>query len=199
VRTAGTGSKMLEYETILRDKLTGSRYDHVRAVCTCAGELADLYGIDRENAELAGLLHDYARDMHPDDLLRIGRARKLVTCNVEEQVPVLLHGPVGAVLIKEELGINDIQVLDAVALHTLAGPGMGRLAQVIYIADLIAVGRDFPAVSHLRNLARENLDKALLECIASTICYCLERRQLIHPQTIEAWNFYSIGNREEGI
>lgn len=186
-----TGSRMREYETILRGILTTKRYDHVQAVCTCAAELAGIYGVDRENAKLAGLLHDYAREMHPDELLRIGRARNLVTCNVEEQFPILLHGPVGAVLIEEELGINEPQVLEAVALHTLAGPAMGRLAQVIYIADLIAAGRDFPSLDHLRSLAVTNLHQALLECIASTIRYCLARRQLIHPQTTAAWNFYS--------
>jgi predicted HD superfamily hydrolase involved in NAD metabolism len=190
---------MQEYESILRGNLTESRYDHVCAVSTCAGELADLHGLDRGKAELAGLLHDYARDLPADDLLRIGRARKLITCKIEEQLPVLLHGPVGAIRIEDELGINDAQVLEAVALHTLAGPAMGKLAQVIYIADLIAEGRDFSAIGYLRNTARENLNEALLECIASTIGYCLERRWIIHPQTIEAWNFYSYGNREEGI
>lgn len=190
-RTAGTGAKMRKYKMILREKLTESRYGHVCAVCSCAGKLADLYDVDWEKAELAGLLHDYARDLAPGELLRIGQARKLVTCHVEEKFPVLLHGPVGAVLIQEELGIHDPQVLEAVALHTLAGPAMGRLAQVIYIADLIAEGRDFPDIDHLRNLAVKNLEQALLECIASTISYCLERRLLIHPQTIEAWNFYS--------
>lgn len=186
-----TGAGLREYEKILRDRLTEKRYDHVCAVRACAAELADIYGLNLEKAELAGLLHDYARDMPPDELLRIGRARNLITCKVEEQFPVLLHGPVGAVMIEEELGISEPQVLEAVALHTLAGPAMGRLAQVVYVADLIAAGRDFPEVDYLRNLAVTDLDQALLKCIASTIRNCLERGQLIHPQTIEAWNYYS--------
>lgn len=182
---------MREYKAILKDKLTEKRYDHALAVCSCAAELAVMHGLDRRQAELAGLLHDYARDMPPDELLRIGRARKLVTHEIEQQLPLLLHGPVGAVLIEEELGIYDTQVLEAVALHTLAGPAMGRIAQVVYIADLTAAGRDFPLVDYLRTLSQTSLEQSLLECIASTIRHCLEKRQLIHPQSIEAWNYYS--------
>jgi predicted HD superfamily hydrolase involved in NAD metabolism len=182
---------MGEYKGLLKDKLTEKRYDHALAVCSCAAELAGIHGLDRRQAELAGLLHDYARDMPPDELLRIGRARDLVTHKIERQFPLLLHGPVGAALIKEELGIHDPQVLEAVAMHTLAGPAMGRIAQIVYIADLTAVGRDFPLVDYLRKLSQTSLDQALLECIALSIRYCLEKRQLIHPQSIEAWNYYS--------
>lgn len=184
-------SVVQEYEGRLKDKLTEKRYAHVLAVCSCASELAGIHGLNRRQAELAGLLHDYARDLPPDELLRIGRAKELITHEVERHCPLLLHGPVGAVLIEEELGIQEPQVLEAVALHTLAGPAMGEIAQVVYIADLTAAGRDFPFVDYLRKLSETSLDQALLECIASTIRHCLEKSQLIHPQSIEAWNYYS--------
>ena len=103
-----------------------------------------------------------------------------------------MHGPLGAQLIKEDLGIDNPQVMEAVALHTLGRPAMGRLAQLIYIADLIAPGRDFPSVERLRKIARDGLDRALLECFASTIGYCLQKFKLIHPQTIDAWNYYVV-------
>jgi predicted HD superfamily hydrolase involved in NAD metabolism len=187
---------MREYEIKIRERLTEKRYEHVCAVRHCAAELAKIHGLDRENAELAGLLHDYARDMDPEQLLAIGRSRNLITCKVEEQFPILLHGPVGAALVEEELGVAEVQVLEAVALHTVAGPAIGRLAQMIYIADLIAAGRDFPGVDYLRSLAVTNLRQALPACIASSIRCCLERGRLIHPQTIEAWNYYSIERKE---
>ncbi len=182
---------MHEYEGILKDKLTEKRYVHALAVCNCASELAGIHGLNRRQAELAGLFHDYARDLPADELLRIGRAKELVTHEIEQQCPLLLHGPVGAALIEEELGIHAPQVLEAVAMHTLAGPAMGRIAQIVYIADLTATGRDFPLVDYLRTLSQTSLEQALLECIASTISHCLEKRQLIHPQSIEAWNYYS--------
>lgn len=192
----GSGIKVVldDYEAAMRERLTDERYMHVCAVRSCASELAILYGVDQEEAETAGLLHDYAREIPPDELLRTGRSRNLIICEIEEKIPLLLHGSVGAELVKEELGISNPRVLEAIALHTLGGPAMGRLAQIIYIADMIAPGRDFPSVGRLRDLAREDIDQALLECIASTISYCLRRCNLIHPQTIAAWNFYAAVN-----
>ncbi len=196
-RTAEYLSKLDEYQRILKCKLTKNRYEHLRAVQECAGELAMIHGLDREKAELAGLLHDYARELSDDELLRIGRAKGMITCEVEELAPVLLHGPVGAILVQEELSVSDPKVLEAIEQHTLAAPAMGRLAQLIYIADLIAEGRDFSEIGRLRKVAEKDLTQALLESIASAISYCLEREQLIHPRTIEAWNFYCVYKREE--
>ena len=166
---------MQEYEKAIRERLSKDRMEHVLAVRDCAAELAAIHGVEQKDAALAGLLHDYARDIPADQLLSMARARGLVSCSIEEKVPLLLHGAVGAQLIKEELGIDNPQLLEAIALHTLGGPAMGRLAQLIYIADLIAPGRDFPSVEHLREIARNDLDRALLECFASTIGYCLQR------------------------
>lgn len=183
---------MQEYEKAIRERLTRERIEHVFAVRVCAVELAAIHGVDQRDAELAGLLHDYARDIPSDELLHIAQTRGLVTCTVEEQVPLLLHGVVGAHLIRDELGIDNPEVLEAVSLHTLGAPAMGRLSQVIYIADMIAPGRNFPVVRRLRDIARTELDRALLECFASTIGYCLQRYNLIHPQTIAAWNYFVV-------
>ncbi len=182
--------KLRVYEGLVRARLTPARFLHVCAVRDCAGKLAEKNGGSREEAELAGLLHDYARDLPEEELLRLGVERGLVRNEVERRVPVLLHGPVGALLVREELGIDNPEVLRAISNHTLGAPGMGLLEKVIYVADLIAPGRSYPGVDCLRELAERDLDRALLLGFAFSIRYCLERERLIHPQTIAAWNFF---------
>lgn len=177
-------------EKVIKGRLTPVRFEHVLAVRDCALQLAGIHGGSIEEAGLAGLLHDYARDLPEEELLRIGEEEGLITCEVERQVPLLLHGPVGAHLVRRELGIDNLQVLEAISVHTLGSPGMGHLAKLIYIADMVAEGRSFPGVEELRRKAFENLSEALLLGFASTIRYCLERCRLIHPQTIAAWNYF---------
>ncbi|MGB9791433.1 MAG: bis(5'-nucleosyl)-tetraphosphatase (symmetrical) YqeK [Thermacetogeniaceae bacterium] len=179
-----------EIEGMIERRLTPLRLAHVLAVRDCAVELARAHGESLEKAGLAGLLHDYARDLPGEELLRIGEEEGLITCEVERQVPILLHGPVGALLVRRELGIDDPEVLEAISLHTLGRPGMGRLAKIVYLADMVAEGRSFPGVEELRRKAFEDLSEALLLGFASTIRYCLETRRLIHPQTLEAWNYF---------
>lgn len=135
-------------------------------------------------------MHDYARDLPEAELLRLGEEQGLISCEVERQVPLLLHGPVGAYLVRRELGIENPRVLEAISLHTLGSPGMGHLARIIYIADMIAEGREFPGLAGLRRKAFESLPEALLLGFASTIRYCLESERLIHPQTVAAWNYF---------
>lgn len=179
-----------DYEAAVRKKLTEERFEHSCAVRDCAVELAEKYGCSCEEAEIAGLLHDYARDMPQEELLRIGEEKGLIKNEIERLVPVLLHGPVGALLVKEELEISNSQILEAIALHTLGAPAMGLLARIIYISDLIAAGRDFEGVEYLRDLAQRDIDEALLACFSASLEYCLKSGKLIHPQTVEAWNYY---------
>jgi predicted HD superfamily hydrolase involved in NAD metabolism len=179
------------YEDVVKKRLTRKRYLHSLAVRDCAVELAELYTANCTEAELAGLLHDFAREIPGPELLHLAEVKGLTVGAVDRQFPLLLHGPVGAVLVREELGIENPRVLDAIALHTLGGVEMDELAKIVYVADLIAPGRSFPCLDELRQVARQDLDRALLECLASTIRYCLERQCPIHPQTIAAWNFYT--------
>ena len=67
---------------------------------------------------------------------------------------------------------------------------MDKLAKIIYLADLIAEGRTFPIAGKLRLAVQDDLDRAMLLSLASSIRYLLKSRKLIHPQTVAAWNYY---------
>ena len=103
--------------------------------------------------------------------------------------PQVLHGFVGAIVAKEKFGIEDEMVLDAVKYHTLAKRDMSTLEKIIYIADYIEPGRDFPGVEELREITREDLDKGVLKGLENTILFVIKQGNLIHPLTIEARNF----------
>ncbi len=49
-------------------------------------------------------------------------------------------------------------------------------------------GRRFPGVDDVRRLAEEDLNRALLQAVKNTIAFLLEKRQLIYPDTIHAYN-----------
>ncbi|HHX94945.1 MAG TPA: HD domain-containing protein [Clostridia bacterium] len=174
----------------LKERLDPQRFEHSMSVSRTAFELAETHGCNPESAKLAGLLHDYARDMCEKDLLAIAKEHRLISHPVERQVPLLLHGPVGALLVQRELKIFDADILEAIAVHTTGAPGMSDLAAVVYLADIIEPSRDFPGVRMLRSLAQnDSLDAAVLAALVSGISYCLERNLLIHPISVEARNY----------
>lgn len=173
-----------------RVKMPAHRFQHCQGVADTARELAAEYGINPDQAYLAGLLHDYARDIPGDQLLDIAGAGGTVIDEIYRQVPDLLHGPAAAVLLRNELQIDDEEVLSAIKNHTLGGVGMNPLDQVLFIADMIEPGRDYPGVEELRVLAKANLEQAMVYGLNSTIRYCLDRGVLLHPRTIEVRNYF---------
>ena len=176
---------------IISAKLSPRRCQHCLNVAQAAASLADCYGVDRERAYLTGILHDYAKDLKPDDLLSIAEINGLIDCEVERQVPDLLHAQVGACLLVQELGIEDEEMLEAVKAHTMGNLCMSPLDKIIFLADMIEPGRDqYPDLERLRQLAFTDLDQAMLLGLESTIRYCLDRRALLHPRTIEVRNIF---------
>ena len=63
---------------------------------------------------------------------------------------------------------------------------MSKLEKILYLADGIEPGRDYPGVERLRRLAREDLDKALLFSLEQTIRYVKGRRIKLDKDTLEA-------------
>ena len=63
---------------------------------------------------------------------------------------------------------------------------MTLLEKIIYIADYIEPNRDFEGVEELRRLAYEDLDRALLLGVETTIQEMRDRRLPIHTNTLRA-------------
>lgn len=168
--------------------LSPARYRHSLAVMDLARELAAAYGAEPEEAAVAGLLHDVAREMEPGRLLALAEEWGLPLYEVDRKVPILLHGTVGAELLRREWNLENPRILAAVAQHITGGPVMSLLSQAVFIADYAEPGRRFPAARTARRLARENRVKALKFVIHRGFQYVLNRDFLIHPLTVEAWN-----------
>ncbi|MCL2817185.1 MAG: bis(5'-nucleosyl)-tetraphosphatase (symmetrical) YqeK, partial [Clostridiales bacterium] len=94
--------------------LSAARYEHSLNVMEAAGKLALRWGADAEKARVAGLLHDVARDLPSEEMLR-----ESVLAGIDSSgAPVLLHAPLGAHLLRRDWGIEDGEILQAVAEHT---------------------------------------------------------------------------------
>jgi predicted HD superfamily hydrolase involved in NAD metabolism len=108
---------------------------------------------------------------------------------VEKSMPLLLHGYIGAELIREEYGVEDEEIAQAIYRHTVGGAAMTDLDKIIYFADMIEPARDYPAVEHLRELSKTvSLDEMVLAGLSQSIEFVLNKNHLIHPDTVVARN-----------
>lgn len=172
---------------LIKRHLPERRYIHTLGVTDTAVMLAKQYGADEQKAELAGIFHDYAKYRPKEEMVSIIRSEKmpqdLLLFDSE-----LWHAPVGAYLIKKEVGIADEEILDAIRYHTTGRPGMTMLEKVVFLADYIEPNRSFPGVEEVREAAKNSLDKAIVLALQNTIRFLLSKNQLIYPQTVETYN-----------
>ncbi len=59
---------------------------------------------------------------------------------------------------------------------------------MIYLADYIEPGRNFPGVEEVREIAEKDLDKALIQAIQNSIVFLMKKKQAIYPDTFYTYN-----------
>ncbi len=195
---ANTHTLLEKAEALARSRLTEKRHGHTLRVAETAADLARVHGLDEDRARLAALLHDAARERGPEEFLRLADEWALPVGDPERQSPKLLHGPVAAELARRELGVEDLEVLEAVRAHTTGKPLMGPLALALYVADKIEPARDYPSVRRLRALAREDLHRAATESLRRAIAHNEQRGRAIHPASREALEWLEADRTSQG-
>ena len=179
-----TRSELIDHlEKALKDK----RFQHVLRVEETAVKLAEQYGVDVEKASIAGLCHDYAKQ-RPDEDFIAEIKKKGLNPLLLDYGNAIWHGVVGAELIKDELGIWDEDILNAVRHHTTGAPVMTKLEQVIYMADYIEPGRDFTGVKKARVITAANLQAGVAYQTKHTLAYLIENGKPVYPKTIDTYN-----------
>jgi predicted HD superfamily hydrolase involved in NAD metabolism len=178
-----------EMRALLEKSLKTSRYQHSLGVAETAVFLARRFGVDEEQAQVAGLLHDCAREFRNEDLIAEAEKRLIMVGNIERQMPLLLHAYVGSRLVTEKYGVSDHAIEQAIWRHTVGGAKMTKLDKIIWFADMIEPNRDYPGVEELRSLAKTAaLDDMVLAGLTQSITFVLQKGGLIHPDTVIARN-----------
>lgn len=177
-----------EYKEIIKPFLSDKRYYHSVCVAKAAKELAQKYGADATKAETAGILHDIMKDLAPEKQLAKMDQYGIKLTQVERNAQKLWHAMLGAAYLKNELHIQDAELLDAVRYHTTGRMNMTLLDKILFIADFISADRDYPGVDDLRKAAKISLEEAMMEGFSYTISDLAKGRKPIHPDTIAAYN-----------
>lgn len=175
---------------LLQKRLSKKRYNHSLNVASEAEKLAGKYGEDPQRAYLAGLVHDICKE---DEDCR--QKELMLKCeditNTELSSKSLWHGPAGSCFIREQLGITDREIVDAVRFHTIGRAGMTRLEEIIYLADLVSKDRDYKDVDKMRKLAYSDIDKAMLEAVSFSVTSVVKKHGYLPEYSIEAYNQYN--------
>lgn len=175
-------------ETFVKSRIGQRRMRHTLGVCDTAKCLATQYGADVDKAYLAALLHDCAKEMPLEEMLKFCKEYDIIPDHIQAGQTALLHAIVGEEIAYREMGIDDNEILHAIRYHTTGCVDMPLLTKIIYLADCIEPGREYEGVGRLRAAAAKGLNEACLLSLEENILFLIRSGKLIHPDTVMARN-----------
>ena len=183
-------------------RLSEKRLRHTEGVVAAAKLLVERHfptEISPAEAELAALLHDYAKEYPAEKHREIYEQYGVQIPQEELRIPKLLHARTAAVIAEKVYHAPEI-VCSAVRWHTTGKAEMRPLELVIYFADYIEAGRTHPSCVRLRNYyehayqtrkdSTRALHLALVRSFDTTLRLLLAEQKPVDFYTNQARNYY---------
>ena len=163
---------------------------HIYRVRDVALELASPHRIPLDIAELGALAHDVCRAVPPNVLLEMSAEMGISVSDVERDFPLLLHGPVGAELLRTEDGLTEHSLVEAVRWHSTAHSSLDNLGKLVFLADKLDPYKAsvYSYQAELHDMALENLDLALVEFLSREMTGRFSLGETVHPASLDARN-----------
>lgn len=186
-----------EMRQALQARVKTSRYRHSLGVSQTAEQLARIYGVNQSEAAVAGLLHDWDKSLTGDELKRKAKKLKLAGKEVREHATGVLHSWTAAATLRDEFPELSDAVLQAIGRHTCGAVGMSDLDMVVFVADIIEPGRDFPDIEGLRAAVGEVcLEELFYRTYKANFMYLLSADMVVASPSLDVYNSLVVERKE---
>ena len=181
----------------LRKYLGEPKLSHCISTANFMNENALIFKIDEEKAYIAGLLHDLAKDLDDNEVIKLSKEFKkkdIITVNYFDfklAFPILLHGIAACELIVSDLKLMDTEILNAICSHTTSGADISKLAIFTFISDFCEPEREFEHSGIIYNMLinERNFYKAFFKTCYFKIERLVNKHQYICPESIDGYNY----------
>jgi predicted HD superfamily hydrolase involved in NAD metabolism len=164
-------------------------YGHCLRTAETARDLALRFGADPVKAYLAGLLHDCAKALTSDEILQIAYKSGLALSAAQISDPYsMLHGQVGSIIASGDYGVDDSEVLQAIARHQCCAVDMKLLDSIVKLADIIEPQRKGDKFVKTRELAIISIESAMLYWMQRSFPEFIEEGLFLEPGMVEYYN-----------
>lgn len=181
---------ILEIKEELKKNLSDYRYNHSLRVMEEAKKLAIHYNLDKnevKKCELCGLLHDIAKEYNSNENKKIIEEYNIPQKTLDMFSPKTIHGLIGSLVVYEKYHFSEDMIL-AIKYHTTGYVGMTLLAKIVYLADKIEKGKDYPFIEEERKLAYLDIDKAVIFCLENQIRKLKKENKNINKLALDTLN-----------
>lgn len=169
-------------------QVTDTRFQHILRVAKYAEKLSNFHSYPNpKKAYLAGLCHDITKQKKMEIHLELLQGSSL---KVEEIPSQALHAFSAPFWLFREYGFEDSEIAKAISTHTLGNPEPNLLDKILYAADFLGSDYAFkqPDLLQWVEKTEENLDYGVFMKAFQTISFLMEKKEIIHPYTINMYN-----------
>ena len=189
-------------EEVIREKVDKQRMAHSIAVKNTAASLAMIHGYEAgirgvehndfiHMAMVAGILHDNAKCVNDEDMLKACEEACVYVNEYERRNPFLLHSKLGAYYAAQSFGVEESEIISAIAHHTVGRENMSLLDKIIFVADYIEPLRyKQKNLDEVRYLAFTDLDRCVYKILNDTLQYLSDNNKEIDDTTVKTRDYY---------
>ena len=177
-----------EYKEIIKERLSEKRYHHSVCVAKEAVRLAKKYGADEEKAEIAGILHDVTKETPPVEQLEIITNGGYMMSKLQLNAQKLWHSISGSIYVRDYLGIDDEDIINAIRYHTTGRKDMSLLEKIVFLADFTSEERDYDDVDVIREKTDSSLREGIIYGLQYTIKKLVKKGMPISEDSVDAYN-----------
>ena len=177
-----------EIKKDVRNSLSDYRFNHSLRVMEEAKKLALHYKANIEKCMLCALTHDMCKELRDEENKEFIKKYNLPKELLNSENKNIVHGYIASILVKEKYNFTSDMVL-AVRYHTTGYPNMDLLAKIVYLADKIEKGKDYPGIEEERLLAYQDIDKAIILCLSNQIKHLKEKNKVINKMGYDTLKF----------
>ena len=192
-----------EIKKWVQGRVSERRYQHIKGVVKAGKLLCYHHNVENLAVVLACWLHDSCKEIKASELYKLAIEKGLDVSEFDESNAHILHGPVGAAVVREKFGIESHDVLSAIAEHTLGNTEMTTVSKLVYLADALEESRPDSVKVPILNALIEgadlknkkeklnlNLDRAIYVASDLVLTNLIEKGKPIHPKTVRVRNHF---------
>lgn len=166
-------------------------YEHTLKVVDQVKNLHRQFDFDLDKCIISAYLHDLGRIVPKEEMTQFCQSFGYSPLKGEIQAPDLLHQVASKIIANEIFGVQDREVLEAVACHTTLKRNPNQIEMVLFLADKLSW--DENQFSYLKSNINKGLEDSMEEGIFQYFQDMHKRREHLsyyHKLSQEAYGYF---------
>tara|TARA_B100000676_G_scaffold309167_1_gene372002 strand:- start:2491 stop:3072 length:582 start_codon:yes stop_codon:yes gene_type:complete len=174
----------------IENNLPDSLKKHIYRSCEVGRKLCRIHGIDEGKVVTALLGHDLYRAYSDNEMLLAAEEKEIEISNVEKASPLLLHGVLASITMKEQYKVSDKQIIESIKYHTSGMEEMDEIFMTVFLADKLDPKKIEKNIQlePINQKALNSLSEATLMYLNLKISSIINSGLLVHPDSLNARN-----------